>query len=70
MATPACFFEQFDWKFFQPFTLRQCLFLLLNSCFLYVAKCWTLFAYRFVRFCLFIGELIPLILSDIKIDDY
>jgi hypothetical protein len=34
--------------------------------FLYVAKCWILFMYPVFILCLFIGELSPLMLRDIK----
>jgi hypothetical protein len=67
MATPACFLQPFAWLIvFKPFTLRLYLSLSLKwiSCmqenvgsYLYIQS---------VSLCLFIEELSPLILRDIK----
>ena len=67
MATPACFFRLFAWKIvFHPFTLRHCL-----SCSLRWVSCKqqnvvSCLCSQSVSLCLFIGELRPLILRNIK----
>ena len=65
MATPACFFGPFAWKFFFPiFYFEVVSDFDSEVCFRYAAKCWVLFTYPVCILCVFIGELNPLILRD------
>jgi hypothetical protein len=67
VATPACFLGPFVWKIvFQPFTLRYCLSLSLRQVSCMQQKVGSCLCYHSVSLCLFIGELSPLILRDIK----
>jgi hypothetical protein len=67
MATPACFFVPFAWKIvFQPFTLRSCLSFSLRWVSFKQQKVRSCLSSQSVSLCLFIGELSPLILRDIK----
>ena len=67
MATPACFLGSFVWKTFsQPFTLSRCLSLWLRCVFCKQQNVGSCFPVQSRSLCLFIGELSPLILSDIN----
>ena len=67
MSTPACFFGGFAWKIvFQPFTLRSSLSLSLRWVSCMQQKVGSCLHNEPVSLCLFIGELSPLILRDIK----
>ena len=67
MATPACFLGPFAWKTFsQPFTLSRCLSLRLRCVSCKQQNVGSCFCIQSLSLCLFIGELSPLILSDIN----
>jgi hypothetical protein len=67
MAAPACFLGPFAWKtFFQPFTLRYLLSLLLRSVYCMLQNDESCLCIQAITLCLFIRELIPLVLRDIK----
>ena len=67
MATPACFLEPFAWKIvFQRFTLRYCLSLPLRWISCIQQNAGLCLHSQSVILCLFIGELIPLMLWDSK----
>jgi hypothetical protein len=67
MATPACFLGPFVWKFvFQPFALRCCLVLALRCISCMQQNAGSCLHIQSVSLCLFIGELSPLMLRDIK----
>ena len=67
MATPACFLGPFAWKTFsQPFTLSRCLSLWLRCVSCKQQNVGSCFRIQSLSLCLFIGELSPLILSDIN----
>ena len=67
MATPACFLGPFAYKsFFLPFTLRQCLSMFLRCVSCMQQNAGSCLHIQSVSLCLFIGELSPLILRDIK----
>ena len=67
MATPACFLGPFAWKnFSQPFTLSRCLSLCLRCVSCTQQNVGSCFRIQSLSLCLFIGELRPLILSDIN----
>ena len=67
MVTPACFFRHFAWKIiFQPFILRQCLSFSLRWVSCKQQNVGSCLCSQSVSLCLFIGELSPLILRDIK----
>ena len=67
MATPACFLGPFAWKTFsQPFTLSRCLSLWLRCVSCKQQNVESCFRMQCQSLCLFIGELSPLILSDIN----
>ena len=67
MVTPACFLGPFAWKpFFQPFTLRYCLSLLLQCISYMQLNVGSCLCIQSVSLCLFIGKLSPLILRGIK----
>ena len=67
MATPACFLGPFAWKTFsQPFTLSRCLSLWLRCVSCKQQNVGSCFRIQSLSLCLFIGELRPLILSDIN----
>ena len=67
MATPTCFLRPFAWKTFsQPFTLRRCLSLWLRCVSCKQQNVGSCFCIQSLSLCLFIGELSPLILSDIN----
>ena len=64
MATPACFLGPFTWKiFFQSFTLRYCLSLLLRCVSCMQKMLDPVYKFLFVSFY---WELSPLMLSDIE----
>ena len=67
MATPACFLGPFAWKTFsQPFTLSRCLSLWLRCVSCKQQNVGSCFHIQSLSLFLFIGELSPLILSDIN----
>ena len=67
MATPACFLGLFAWKpFSQPFNLSRCLSLCLRCVSCKQQNVGSCFRIQSLSLCLFIGELRPLILSDIN----
>ena len=67
MATPACFLCPFAWKTFsQPFTLSRCLSLWLRCVSCKQQNVGSCFRIQSLSLTLFIGELSPLILSDIN----
>ena len=67
MATPAYFLGPFAWKTFsQPFTLSRCLSLWLRRVSCKQQNVGFCFRIQSLSLCLFIGELSPLILSDIN----
>ena len=67
MATPPCFLGPFAWKTFsQPFTLSRCLSLWLRCVSCKQQNVGSCFHIQSLSLCLFIGELSPLILSDIN----
>ena len=67
MSTPACFLGPFAWKTFsQPFTLSRCLSLWLRCVSCKQQNVGSCFLIQSLSLCLFIGELSPLILSDIN----
>ena len=67
MATPARFLGPFAWKTFsQPFTLSRCLSLWLRCVSCKQQNVGSCFRIQSLSLCLFIGELSPLILSDIN----
>ena len=67
MATPTCFLGPFAWKTFsQPFTLSRCLSLWLRCVSCRQQNVGSCFRIQSLSLCLFIGELSPLILSDIN----
>jgi hypothetical protein len=67
MDTPACFFRPVAYKnFFQPFILRKCLSFSLRCVSCKQQNDGSCLCRQFVCLCLFIGELSPLILRDIK----
>ena len=67
MATPACFLGPFAWKTFsQPFILSRCLSLWLRCVSCKPQNVGSCFRIQSLSLCLFIGELSPLILSDIN----
>ena len=71
MATPACFFRPFAWKIvFQPFTLRYCLSFFLRWISGKQQNVGSCLCSQSVSLCLFIGGLSPLILRDIKENNF
>jgi hypothetical protein len=67
MATPAYFFRPFAWKIvFQPFILRYWLSFSLRWVSCKQENVGSCLCSQSVSLCLFIGELSPLILRDIK----
>ena len=70
MATPACFIRPFAWKIvLQPFSLRQCLSLTLRCISCMQQNAGYCLYIQSVILCLFVGELSPLMLRDIKESD-
>jgi hypothetical protein len=70
IASLACFQGPLAWEiFFQPFTLSQCLFLLMRwvSCKQHIVG--SSFLIQFAKWCLLMGELSPLTFS-VSIDKY
>ena len=67
MATPSCFLGPFARNTFsQPFTLSRCLSLWLRCVSCKQQNVGSCFRNQSLSLCLFIGELSPLILSDIN----
>jgi hypothetical protein len=66
MANPACFLGPFALNFFPAFYFEVVFVFVTEVCFLYAAKCLFLFAYPVCYLCLFIRELSPFMLRDIK----
>jgi ABC-type branched-subunit amino acid transport system permease subunit len=66
MATPTCFLGTLLGIPFPYFYSEIVPIFVFEVCFLFSAKCWILFAIQSVSVCLFIHELSPLILRDIK----
>ena len=70
MATPTCFLGPFVWRIvFQPFTLWQCLSFSLMQVSYMQQNIGSCLCIQSIILCLFIAEMSPLILRDIKKND-